>query len=247
MRGRRRLGDARAALWTGVAGPHGLDDAILRGRHVEAAGAVLADPNHQAAAAGTGETRGLDHALDAPQMGGKGARGAAGSLPRRRTSGAARAIILTFLNFGDRDLNIFQNELQLIRIELLRTLAEPRAFIFLDEQLQTLDRLLRRRELALDVKARDEFVLGADAFGFKHGALRFEQCAQIGRQLCKSGGIEARHHVGESIASEALNEAKVAINSPRSASPRSARRRVSSLLRQIALRTGPDSIAGRRR
>ena len=55
MRGRRRLGDARAALRTGVAGPHGLDDAILRGRHVETAGAVLADPNHLAAATGTGE------------------------------------------------------------------------------------------------------------------------------------------------------------------------------------------------
>ena len=85
-------------------------------------------------------------------MGGKGARGAAGSLPRDRAAGAARAIILAFLDFGDRDLDVFQNELQLIGIEFLRTLAEPRAFIFLDEQLQPFDRLLRRRELALDVK-----------------------------------------------------------------------------------------------
>ena len=184
MRGRRRLGDARAAIGTGVAGPHGLDDAILRRRYVEAARAVLADPNHQATAAGACEALWLDHALDARQMCGKGARGAAGSFLRRRAPRAARAIVLALLDFGDRDLEIFQNELQLIGIELLRTLPEARAFIFLDEQLQTFDRLLRCGQLALDVKARGELVLGAamlaigaDAFGFEHGALRVEQCA----------------------------------------------------------------------
>ena len=79
----------------------------------------------------------------------------------------------------------------MIGIEFLRTLAKPRAFIFLDEQLQPFDRLLRRRELALDVKARGALVFGAamfimigpDAFGFEHGALRFEQSVQIGRKL----------------------------------------------------------------
>ncbi len=232
MRGSRRLGDARASFRTGVARPHGLYDAILRRRHVEAARAVLADPNHQAAATGTGEARRLDHALDARQMSRKSARGAAGALPGRRAPRAARAIVLALLDFGDRDLDIFQHELQLIGIELLRTLAEARAFIFLDEQLQTFDRLFRRCELALGVKARGELMISADALGFEHGALSFEQCAQlgaqIGRQLCESGGIEARRHVGESIASEAPNEAEVAISSPRSASPRSARRRASS-------------------
>ena len=103
MRGRRRLSDARAALRTGVAGAYGLDDAILRGRHVETAGAVLADLNHQAAAAGACEARGFDHAFDARQMGGKGASGAARSLPRDRASRAARAILLAFLRFGDRE------------------------------------------------------------------------------------------------------------------------------------------------
>ncbi len=106
-----------------------------------------------------------------------GARGAAGALPGRRAPRAARAIVLALLDFGDRDLDIFQNELQLIGIELLRTLAEARAFIFPDEQLQTFDRLLRRRKLALDVKARGELMIGADAFSFEHGALRFEHCA----------------------------------------------------------------------
>ena len=183
VRGRRRLSDARAALRTGVAGAYGLGDAILRGRHVETAGAVLADPNHQAAAAGACEARGFDHAFDARQMGGKGASGAARSLPRDRASRAARAILLAFLRFGDRDLDIFQNELQLVGIELLRTLAEPRAFIFFDERSKTFDRLFRRGELALDVKARGALILGAamlaigaDAFGVEHGALSFEQC-----------------------------------------------------------------------
>ena len=201
MRGRRRLGDARAALRTGVAGPHGLDDAILRGRHVEAAGAVLADPNHQAAAAGTCEARGLDHAFDARQMGGKGAGGAGGSLPRDRAARTACALVLALLRFGDRDLDIFENELQLIGIELLRTLAEPRAFIFFDEQSKTFDRLLRRGQLARDVKPRGALMLGAamlaigaDAFGVEHGALSFEQGAQIGGKLCETGRIEALRH-----------------------------------------------------
>jgi hypothetical protein len=94
----------------------------------EAAGAILADPNHQAAAAGAREALWLDHALDARQMGGKGARGAASSLPGRRAAGAARAIILAFLDFGDCDLDVFQNELQLIGIEFLRTLARARSY-----------------------------------------------------------------------------------------------------------------------
>ena len=36
MSGRRRLGHARAAFRAGIAGTHGLDDAILGGRHVKA-------------------------------------------------------------------------------------------------------------------------------------------------------------------------------------------------------------------
>ena len=91
----------------------------------------------------------------------KGARGAAGSLPRDRASRAARALVLALFCFGDRDLDIFENELQLVGIELLRTLAEPRAFIFLDEKLKAFDRLLGCGQLALDVNARGKFMLGA--------------------------------------------------------------------------------------
>jgi len=193
MRGRRRLSNARATLRTGVAGPHCLDDAILRGRHVEAAGAVLADPSHLAATAGTGEARGLDHALDARQMGGKGARGAARSFAPRRAPRAARAIVLALLRFGNCDLDVFEHELQLIGIELLRALAEPRAFVFLDEQLEAFDRFLGCSQLPLYVKARCKLVIGslalaicADPFGFEHGALSFEQCAHISRKPRKT-------------------------------------------------------------
>ena len=101
--------------------------------------------------------------IDARQMGRKGAGGATGSLACRRASGAARAIFLAFLRFGDRDLDIFQDELQLVGIELLRALAEPRTLVFLHEQLKALDELLRRSQFALDVKACGEFVVGANA------------------------------------------------------------------------------------
>ena len=243
MRGRRRLGDARAALRTGVAGPHGLDDAILRRRHVEAAGAVLADPNHLAAAAGTCEALWLDHALDARQMCGKGARGAAGSFARRRAPRAARAIVLALLDFGDRDLDVFQNELQLIGIELLRALAEARAFVFLDEQLETFDRLLRCSQLALDVKARGELVRsrrGCVRLRASRAALRTmradrREALRVGRNRSSAS---CRRNL---LASKAPNEAESVdpISSPQPASPRSAHRRASSSARRTALRTEP--------
>ncbi|WP_457799134.1 hypothetical protein [Methylocystis sp. S23] len=76
--------------------------------------------------------------------------------------------------------------------------------------MEAFDRLLGRGQLALDVKARRKLVLGslalairADPFGLEHRALSFEQRAQIGGQLCKSGRIEARHHATQSISCEA--------------------------------------------
>jgi len=73
-------------------------------------------------------------------------------------------------------------------------------------------------QLALDVNARGKFMLGAamlaigaSPFGLEHGALSFEQGAQvgaqIGRKLCETGRIEALRHVSESIACAAPIEA----------------------------------------
>ena len=97
------------------------------------------------------------------------------------------------MDFGDRDLDIFQNELQLVGTEFLRALAEPCAFVLFDEQLEAFDRLLGRGQFALHVKASGELVLGApmfaigaDVFGLEHGALSFEQRAQIRRP---KGGV----------------------------------------------------------
>jgi hypothetical protein len=160
----------------------------LRRRHVKAAGAVFSDPDHLAAAARACEACRLNHALDARQMGRKGAGGAAGSLACRRASRAARTIFLAFLRLGDRDLNIFQDELQLVGIELLRAPAEPRTLVFFHKQLKALDELLRCSQFALDMKASGEFVVGATAFLLrpfafsigahaflaKHDLLRFE-------------------------------------------------------------------------
>jgi hypothetical protein len=177
--GRRRLDHSCTAFRTGVAGPHGLDDAILGRRHVKAAGAVFSDPDHLAASARACEGHRFDDLDDARQMGRKGAGGAAASLACRRASGAARAIFGAFLRLGDRDFDIFQNELQLVGIELLRALAEPRTLVFLHEQLKALDELLRGSQFALDVKACGELVVGANPFGLQQRALSFEQGAQI--------------------------------------------------------------------
>jgi len=78
---------------------------------------------------------------------------------------------------------------------------------------EAFDRLLGRDQLALNMKARCELVLsspmlaiGAGAFGLEQDILSFEQRAQIGRKLCKSGGIEAWRHAKEFISCDAPNE-----------------------------------------
>ena len=78
------------------------------------------DPDHLAAAAGTLEALGFDHLLNARQVRGKGAGGAAGPAARRCRAGAARTIVLALLDFGDGDLDVFEHQLHLIGIELLR-------------------------------------------------------------------------------------------------------------------------------
>ena len=91
------------------------------------------------------------------------------------------------MRFGDRDLDVFEHELQLIGIELLRALAEPRAFIFFDEQLEAFDRFLGCGQLTLDMKARCALMLGADPFGLEHGALSFKQRPHISGKPRETG------------------------------------------------------------
>jgi hypothetical protein len=69
VRRRRRLEDARPALWAGVAGADRDQHAILRRHDVEPVRAVLADPDHLAAAAGAEPRLRFDDPLDARQVG----------------------------------------------------------------------------------------------------------------------------------------------------------------------------------
>jgi hypothetical protein len=144
MGGRRRLAHAGASCRAGVARPHRLDHAILGRRHVEASGAILADPDHLAAAARTLEALGFDHLLNARQVRGKGAGGAAGPATRRCRAGAARTIVLALLDFDDGDLDVFEHQLHLIGIELLRAFAEACTLVLLHEQFETVDDLFGR-------------------------------------------------------------------------------------------------------
>ena len=184
-----RLAHAGASCRAGVAPSHRLDHAILGRRHVEASGAILADPDHLAAAAGTLEALGFDHLLNARQVRGKGAGGAAGPAARRCRAGAARTIVLALLDFGDGDLHVFEHQLHLIGIELLRAFAEACALVLLHEQFETVDDLFGRSQFVLDMKARRAFVISATTLGFEHRFLRAEERSQIGGQRCKTGGI----------------------------------------------------------
>src|SRR5208283_5093515 len=125
-------------------------------------------------------------------MSGEGARGAAGASPvSGRFAAPAGANIFALLHLGDGDLDIFQHKLQLVGIEFLRALAETCALVFLQKQLETLDCLLRRRELALHMKTRRKFMRGALTFMRGARALDIERGAFgiEGRMLRREHGL----------------------------------------------------------
>jgi len=67
MRGGFRLNHSRPPLGAGVFRAYRDNHLIARRDDVQPLGAVLADPDHVAAAAGAGDALGLDHLLDARQ------------------------------------------------------------------------------------------------------------------------------------------------------------------------------------
>ena len=132
MRGRGRLAHAGAAAGAGVAGPHGLDDAVLGRRHVETAGTILADPAIRPHPHGQSRISGSTTCSMRGRWAGK--RGRRGSIcGPGRTCRRDAPVRSPFLDFGDRDLDLFQNKLHLVGIELLRALAETRTLVLLHE------------------------------------------------------------------------------------------------------------------
>src|SRR3974390_3485026 len=92
-----------------------------------------------------------------------------------RRAGAARTIVLALLDFGDGNLDVFENQLHLIGIELLRAFAETCALVLLHEQFEAFDGLFGRTQFALDMKARRAFIVSATTLGFNYRFLRAEE------------------------------------------------------------------------
>ncbi|MHC2744996.1 hypothetical protein ACVIWV_000450 [Bradyrhizobium diazoefficiens] len=129
-------------------------------------------------------------------MRGKGTGSAPGPAAGRRRAGAARTIVLAFLDFGDGNLDVLENQLHLIGIELFRAFTETCALVLLHEQFEAFDALFGRSQFTLDMKARRAFIVCATTLGFNHRFLRAEERAQIGGQRCKTGGIKGgRRHI----------------------------------------------------
>ena len=95
-------------------------------------------------------------------------------MARGRLAGAARAIVLAFLDFGDRDLYL-PGRIAAVGIELLRALAETgaRSYSFTSS-------------------------FGATTLGLEHRFLHAEERSQIGGQRCTTsmlGQLTAQRRV----------------------------------------------------
>lgn len=116
---RGRLPHPRPALRADVAGAHGDDHAEARRDDVESFGAVLADPDHPAAAAWAGQVVRLDHPLLARQVLGQRARAAVrlGRAVRLRRWLRGRSGL--GLRLDDCHLDVLEGEFELVGRELL--------------------------------------------------------------------------------------------------------------------------------
>ena len=125
VRRRRGLGHAGASLRAGITRPDGDDHPKLGRRDVEPLAAILADLDHGPAAAGASDAWRFDYLLDAWQLLGQGA-GAALRVFDIGLMGCPGSASDGFLDFCDRDLDVLEGQLLLIRIELLRSRPKPR-------------------------------------------------------------------------------------------------------------------------
>ena len=94
------------------------DHPVLRRDHVEPLGGILADHMHRRAAARAIGVFGRNRHMNARQMGGKRATAAAALLGARVPP---YRVLFVLGGFGRRDglLDIFERQIELIRIELL--------------------------------------------------------------------------------------------------------------------------------
>jgi hypothetical protein len=150
MRRRRSLAYSGAALGAGITRTDG-DDHLELGRcDVEPLCAVLSDPDHGPAPAEAGDTCRFDHPLDAWQLLRQGAGAAllAFDIVVARGSGSVRN---GFPDFSDRDLDVLECQLQLIRTQLLRSWSKLSAAKLAHQVLKPEIGLFEKRVLRFEI------------------------------------------------------------------------------------------------
>jgi quercetin dioxygenase-like cupin family protein len=166
-------------------------DAVERRDDVEHLRDVLADQLHRAAAARAALVLDIDDDLEPRQM---RRHGAAVALRRlavdRRLLAGWRLALDARLSGAERLLDLFQPELQLIRIELLRMCAVAAARQLLDEQLQLLDPGIGRVALCPERIALDAQPLHRAVLRLQHRHQDSELCLELDGIMQRLGGVE---------------------------------------------------------
>ena len=147
--GCRRLNHAIRAGPAGIFGTMRHDHPELRRDDVEPLGGLLADHMHGRAAAGAVGVLGRDRHVDMRQMSGQRAAIAA-ALVGAHARARRVLLVLGRLSAGNSLLDIFDRELQLLGIELLRAAAELRALQLAQEVPQAIH--LRQHLIALGAR-----------------------------------------------------------------------------------------------
>ena len=133
MRGRRGLHNGALARPAAIARPAGDQHTEGCGYHIEALGNILANLVQGAATAGAGLILNINGLLDPLEM---GWQGSTIDLARAAYCSTARLVAGLF-GLGQRCLDIFKGQFELVRIKLLGSAAKPVALEGIDDRLQT--------------------------------------------------------------------------------------------------------------
>jgi hypothetical protein len=199
MRGSLGLHHARAPLRARIFRAHRDDHLIACGDVVQPLGFVLADADHVAAAAGTGNAVGLDHPLDAwqalrqcPRLARCARRGLV------RIGRAGRDLLLDRRNLrlglGDGRFQIFQRQFQLRRIQLFRFRPELRAAVVSDLAFQLLDQRLQLGDEGVLLGHHRLLVLPRRTLDRKLELQLRNRLNHLGRQAWKLAEIKGLRH-----------------------------------------------------
>jgi len=192
-----RLGDPFGAGTAGILGSNRHEDAEL-GRHdVQPLAAVLADPVHRAAAAGTLQAGRLDHLLDPGEALRQIAPIATGDLGSPRTGRGRGVFILLGLCLGDGSFQIFEGQLPLVLTQFLGPFAMHDLVQLGDEVLEAFVGFPECIALAQHGQNSVTLVFRngrqVEGWGAGHGGIILRSCLRRAgfsrpESLCHSGG-----------------------------------------------------------